>query len=383
MFNIFKKNKFSQADVDKSITEFNLYGQPLNHHVTSSEIVGDVVNLSLKIHKDADQKQLENVYHALRTRLHTIGVEEVNLNVVLSDTAPVSRDGATQTYIPTESKEAEPAPVKRAPTQSDIAPHPRIRHIIAVASGKGGVGKSTTTVSIALALQRLGKKVGILDADIYGPSIPDMLGMAGVKPNVENDQFVPIEADGLAMLSIGNLIETDNTPIAWRGVKATGALMQMYNQTNWPNLDYLIIDMPPGTGDITLTLAQRIPVTGAVVVTTPQHIALLDAKKGVEMFHKVNIPILGIVENMALHVCSQCGHVDHIFGADGGKNMATMYDVPLLGQLPVNAHIREQMDNGTPKLIGSSIAHIYDDIAKNIDEGIGKFARSRKDGRIF
>lgn len=381
MFNIFKKNKFTQADIDKVLNQFDLYGQPLSNYVVASEIVDGVVNLSLKIHKDADQKKLEEIYYALRTRLCDMGVDETNLNVVLSD-EPTKNTPITKTFVPNAQKN-ESAPIKRAPTQSDIAPHPRIHHIIAVASGKGGVGKSTTTVNIAIALQRLGKKVGILDADIYGPSMPDMLGVAGIKPKVENDQFVPIEADGLAMLSIGNLIQSDDTPIAWRGIKATGALMQMYQQTNWPNLDYLMIDMPPGTGDITLTLAQRIAVTGAIVVTTPQHIALLDAKKGVEMFRKVNIPVLGIVENMALHICSQCGHQDFIFGADGGKEMASLYGVPLLGQLPIDAQIRLQMDKGMPKGIHKDIAQIYDDIAKNIDDNIAQFAKTRNDGRIF
>lgn len=213
--------------------------------------------------------------------------------------------------------------------------------------------------------------------------MPDMLGRAGIKPMVEHEQFVPIDADGIAMLSIGSLIDGDSTPIAWRGIKATGALMQMYNQTNWPNLDYLIIDMPPGTGDITLTLSQRIPVTGAIVVTTPQHIALLDAKKGVEMFQKVNIPLLGIIENMALHTCRQCGHVEHIFGEAGGKNMAQLYGVPLLGQLPINGQIREQMDKGTPNAIDEHITHIYDEIARQVDDGIGQYAKVRQDGRIF
>lgn len=198
--------------------------------------------------------------------------------------------------------------------QSQIAPHPRIRHIVVVASGKGGVGKSTTTVNVALALQKLGKKVGVLDADIYGPSIPDMLGVAGVKPMVENGKFVPVSAFGMPVMSIGSLLDSDNTPVAWRGIKATGALMQLFNDTDFPYLDYLLIDMPPGTGDIQLTLAQRIPVTGAVIVTTPQHIALLDAQKGIEMFNKTDIGVVGVIENMALHTCTNCGFVDEIFG---------------------------------------------------------------------
>ncbi|WP_323842161.1 MULTISPECIES: iron-sulfur cluster carrier protein ApbC [unclassified Moraxella] len=393
MFKLFKKKKLTQAQIADALSEFRLCDKPLVEYLTSIELVDDVVNLSLKITKDTDRKQLESIYHALRTKLHILGIKEVNLNVVMTQSvAPTTKTlskPSAQTFIPVnnanntnnaDNKEELP---KSHSKQSDIAPHPRIRHIIAVASGKGGVGKSTTTVNVALALQKMGNKVGILDADIYGPSIPDMLGKVGVRPEIENDQFIPIDANGIAMLSIGSLIDSDSTPIAWRGVKATGALMQMYHQTNWPNLDYLIIDMPPGTGDITLTLAQRIPVTGAVIVTTPQHIALLDAKKGVEMFQKVHIPLLGIVENMALHICTQCGHIDHIFGADGGKNMAKMYGVPLLGQLPIDIQIREQMDNGTPTDIDTKIAHIYDDIAKNIETHIKQYARVRHDGRIF
>ena len=220
---------------------------------------------------------------------------------------------------------AEPPITKAAPTQASLAAHPRIRHIIVVASGKGGVGKSTTTVNIALALQKLGNRVGVLDADIYGPSMPTMLGVADVKPQLENEQFVPVDAHGIAMLSIGSLLDGENTPVAWRGPKATGALMQLYNQTNWPQLDYLVIDMPPGTGDIQLTLAQRIPVTGAVIVTTPQHVALLDAQKGIEMFNKTSIPVLGVVENMALHTCSNCNHTEAIFGTGGGEMIAEQY----------------------------------------------------------
>lgn len=275
----------------------------------------------------------------------------------------------------------------KPPLQAQIKPHPRIKHIILVASGKGGVGKSTSTVNIALALQKLGKRVGVLDADIYGPSMPNMLGVADKKPIQENNQFVPIEAHGLAMLSIGSLLASAQTPVAWRGIKATGALMQMYNQTNWPNLDYLLIDMPPGTGDIQLTLAQRIPVTGAIIVTTPQHIALLDAQKGIEMFKKTNIPVIGVVENMALHTCSSCGHTEAIFGEGGGNKMVEAYQVPLLGQLLLAKEIREQVDKGVPSVIandgtGDAFAKFYVDIAKKIDCHIDDYATSTSD-RIF
>lgn len=396
MFNPFKKkNHISMNDIEKVIHEFRLYDKPLSTFIDSKESHDDILNLSLKIHKDADQNELEQVYHNLRARLHLLGVAELNLNVVLSDkVAPVSHNhggvSGVQTFSPQKShqnaiptNEGDPKPSKSAPKQSDIPPHPRIRHIIVVASGKGGVGKSTTTVNIALALQKLGKKVGILDADIYGPSVPDMLGIAGVKPAVEHDQFIPIEAHSLAVLSIGNLIESENTPVAWRGVKATGALMQLYSQTNWPVLDYLVIDMPPGTGDVSLTLAQRIPVTGAVIVTTPQHVALLDAQKGMEMFLKTDIPIIGVVENMALHTCTNCGHIEAIFGADGGVNLAEKYQVPLLGQLPLASTIRENMDKGKPSvLIDDEFSAFYEGIATNIEKHIVKFDKGSS-GRIF
>lgn len=390
MFNPFKKKiHINMSDIDKVLQDFRLYGQALPTFIDDKSLHDDILDIALRVHKDADQAELERVYHDLRARLHLIGVAEVNLNVVLSDkVAPTTTASAVQTHTPQSSNKipshaTDDIPTKSTPKQADIAPHPRIRHIIVVASGKGGVGKSTTTVNIALALQKLGKRVGILDADIYGPSVPDMLGVAGVKPAVENDQFVPIDAHGIAMLSIGNLIESDNTPVAWRGVKATGALMQLYSQTNWPTLDYLIIDMPPGTGDIQLTLAQRIPVTGAVIVTTPQHIALLDAQKGIEMFFKTDIPVIGVVENMALHTCTNCGHVDAIFGADGGAKLAKRYQVPLLGQLPLATDIRTQMDKGEPSvMVGDDFAVYYENIAKNIDGQIGKFDKGAS-GRIF
>ena len=224
----------------------------------------------------------------------------------------------------------------------------------------------------------------MLDADIYGPSMPTMLGVADVKPQLENEQFVPVDAHGMAMLSIGSLLDGDNTPVAWRGPKATGALMQLYNQTNWPQLDYLVIDMPPGTGDIQLTLAQRIPVTGAVIVTTPQHVALLDAQKGVEMFNKTNIPVLGVVENMALHTCSNCNHTEAIFGTGGGEKIAEQYQVPLLGQLPLASGIRAQVDKGVPSVLANDeFAIYYLSIATNIEANINKFAKPVDDKRIF
>lgn len=227
-----------------------------------------------------------------------------------------------------------------------------VKHIIGVASGKGGVGKSTTAVNLALALAAQGAKVGILDADIYGPSVPMMLGVPdGTRPRVEEGKyFVPVPAHGIVSMSMGYLV-TEQTPMVWRGPMATGALLQILNQTRWGTLDYLIVDMPPGTGDIQLTLAQKASMAGAVIVTTPQDIALLDARKAIEMFGKVKIPVLGIVENMATHRCSQCGHEEHIFGEGGGQQVAEQYHTEVLGSLPLDRLIREQVDGGRPSVI--------------------------------
>ena len=231
--------------------------------------------------------------------------------------------------------------------QPALAPSPRIRNVIAVGSGKGGVGKSTTAVNLALALQRLGAKVGVLDADVYGPSVPAMLGLSGRPESPDNKSIEPMRAFGVEAMSIGLLVDVDS-PMIWRGPMATSALTQLFNDTRWDDLDYLLVDLPPGTGDIQLTLAQKIPVAGAVIVTTPQEIATLDARKALKMFEKVNVPVLGIVENMAVHVCSNCGHAEHLFGQGGGEAMAAQYGVPLLGSLPLDLRIREQGDAGTP-----------------------------------
>ncbi|MGS2723266.1 iron-sulfur cluster carrier protein ApbC [Porticoccus sp. GXU_MW_L64] len=245
-----------------------------------------------------------------------------------------------------------------------------VRYIIAVASGKGGVGKSTTAVNLALALQAQGHAAGILDADIYGPSQPLMLGVAeGARPQVvDGNTFMPIDAHGLKTMSLGYLLE-DKAPAVWRGPMASGALQQMLGQTRWGELDCLVVDMPPGTGDIQLTLAQKVPVSGAVIVTTPQDIALLDAEKGIEMFRKVNIPVIGVVENMALHTCSQCGHIEHIFGEGGGERIARDYQTELLGALPLDRAIREQTDSGNPTVVAEpdgQVAGIYHDIARKL-----------------
>lgn len=248
-----------------------------------------------------------------------------------------------------------------------------VKNIIAVASGKGGVGKSTTAVNLALALAKEGARVGILDADIYGPSQHHMLGVGERRPDVVKDpngtqMMLPITAHGIQSISMGYLV-TEQTPMVWRGPMVSGALQQLLMQTRWDDVDYLIIDMPPGTGDIQITLAQKVPVTGAVIVTTPQDIALLDAKKGIEMFRKVNVPVLGVIENMALHICSNCGHSEHIFGAGGGERIAQDYQTELLGSLPLDITIRETTDGGKPsvaKNADSDIAQLYRAIARKL-----------------
>lgn len=412
MFSPFKpfKSLFADDPVQKVLAQHLLPQTQVTvaSLITQTQRQNDCLTLTLKL--PAGYKGDPQVLHdQLADALEPHGIGELNLHLVAQKVAsgqqqqqssgvpmpPVvdaaalkstlpdapAKDSPTQVAAAQTSAPSRPAP----PTQSQLPPHPRIRHVIVVASGKGGVGKSTTAVNLALALQKAGARVGVLDADIYGPSIPTMLGVAGRTPKIENEQFVPIDAHGMAVLSIGNLTGDDNTPVVWRGPKATGALMQLFNQTAWPDLDYLVIDMPPGTGDIQLTLAQRIPVTGAVIVTTPQHIALLDAQKGIELFNKVNIPILGVVENMALHVCSQCGQVDEIFGAGGGQKLGEQYQIPVLGKLPLDATIRENADAGHPSVVvGDAAAPLYQQIALKVIERVSALPqRSRDDKRIF
>jgi ATP-binding protein involved in chromosome partitioning len=309
---------------------------------------------------------------------------DVSLDVELGYPAASQVDGIRRAVI--DALQAAGAASVSANVTMKIVAHtvqrglkvmPNVKNIIAVASGKGGVGKSTVAANLALALAAEGARVGVLDADIYGPSQPTMLGISGKPASVDGHSMEPMENHGLQMSSIGLLIDADQ-PMVWRGPMVTQALQQLLAQTNWKDLDYLVIDLPPGTGDIQLTLAQQVPVTGAVIVTTPQDIALIDAKKGLKMFEKVGIPILGIVENMAVHVCSNCGHAEHIFGADGGAKMAEQYGVEHLGSLPLDIRIREQADAGRPTVVAepdSPITATYKAIARKVAVRIAEKAK--------
>ena len=252
-----------------------------------------------------------------------------------------------------------------------------IKNIIAVASGKGGVGKSTTAANLALALAAEGAQVGLLDADIYGPSLPQIMGLAGVQPESDGQRIQPLQNYGVKLMSIGALVDPEQ-PMVWRAPIVTQALMQIFGDTDWGDLDYLVVDLPPGTGDIQLTLSQKVPVTGAVIVTTPQDIALLDARKGLKMFEKVNIPILGIVENMSMHVCSNCGHAEPIFGEGGGAKMCADYGVQLLGQLPLDLSIRLGADSGQPSVVAEpdgKIAALYKTVARKVAAAVAEKAQ--------
>ena len=267
--------------------------------------------------------------------------------------------------------------IKSHTVQQNLKPLAGIKNIIAVASGKGGVGKSTTAVNLALALQAEGATVGILDADIYGPSIPRMLGCQGQPESSDGKSLEPMIGHGIQSMSIGYLVEED-TPMIWRGPMVTQALEQLLNDTRWKDIDYMVVDLPPGTGDIQLTLAQKIPVSGAIIVTTPQDIALLDARKGLKMFEKVEVPVLGIVENMSIHICSQCGHSEHIFGDGGGVRMAKEHGVDFLGALPLDIRIREQADSGNPTVAAmadSQISAIYREIARKTAAKLATMAK--------
>ena len=315
------------------------------------QIDGAKVSLDIELGYPA-KSQIELIQSAVRTAIGTVpGADHVSVNVYAKIVAHTAQPG--------------------------VKLLPNVRNIIAVASGKGGVGKSTTAVNLALALAAEGAKVGLLDADIYGPSQPMMLGVSGKPDSKDGKTMEPLEAHGLQIASIGFMIDPDQ-PMVWRGPMVTQALQQLLELTNWRDLDYLVVDMPPGTGDIQLTLSQKVPVTGAVIVTTPQDIALLDARKGLKMFEKVGIPILGIVENMSVHVCSQCGHAEAIFGEGGGAKMCADFGVPFLGALPLTMSIREQADAGRPTVVADPegpVAQIYQQIARKLAVAVADKAK--------
>jgi ATP-binding protein involved in chromosome partitioning len=281
-------------------------------------------------------------------------------------------DGVSEVVIDVSSDVSSHA------VQKGVEPIKGIKNIVAVASGKGGVGKSTTAVNLALALSAEGATVGMLDADIYGPSQPRMLGVHGQPESKDGKTLEPMVSYHIRAMSIGFLVD-EETPMIWRGPMVTQALQQLLNDTNWGELDYLVVDLPPGTGDTQLTLAQQVPVSGAIIVTTPQDIALLDARKGLKMFEKVEVPVLGIVENMSIHICSNCGHEEHIFGEGGGQRMAEQYDVDFLGALPLDIRIREETDGGKPTVVAepdSRIAQIYREIARRAAAKLSLHAKS-------
>ena len=316
------------------------------------KVVGDTVSLDIELGYPA-KTQLEKIRNEVTAAIKAVaGVASVDVSV--------------------SSKIIAHA------VQRNLKPLPGVKNIIAVASGKGGVGKSTTAANLALALAQEGATVGLLDADIYGPSIPQMLGLAGRQPDTEDGKSMePLMAYGVQTMSIGYMIDVDS-PMVWRGPMVTQALEQLLNQTNWKDVDYLIVDMPPGTGDTQLTLAQKVPVTGAVIVTTPQDIALIDARKGLKMFDKVGIPIFGLVENMSIHICSNCGHEEHIFGQGGGEKMCQDYNTEFLGSLPLELAIREMADAGKPTVVGapdSRAADIYRTIARRVAVKVAERAK--------
>ncbi|MCS7100667.1 MAG: iron-sulfur cluster carrier protein ApbC [Burkholderiaceae bacterium] len=314
------------------------------------KVDGDAVSLDIELGYPA-RSQLESIRRQVADALLAAGARRADVNVTVKIVAHAVQRG--------------------------LKTLPNVKNIVAVASGKGGVGKSTVAVNLALALAAEGARVGMLDADIYGPSQPTMLGIAGKPESLDGRLLEPLENYGVQAMSIGFMIDVDQ-PMVWRGPMVTQALQQLLAQTNWKDLDYLIVDMPPGTGDIQLTLAQQVPVTGAVIVTTPQDIALIDARKGLKMFEKVSVPILGIVENMAVHVCSKCGHAEHIFGEGGARRMAEQYGVEVLGALPLDIRIREQTDAGRPTVVAEpdgEIARAYKTIARRVAVKIAEKAK--------
>jgi len=318
-----------------------LLGAPLGDAVRSADIVGP------------------NVVAAITLGFPVGGYEPILTERVAQELAAAGWAGGVKLELQ--------AAIEAQAVQGNLKPLPSIRNILAIASGKGGVGKSTTAANLALALARQGARVGLLDADIYGPSQPLMMGLTGQRPTSQDGKHLnPLRAYGVEVMSIGFLIDPEQ-PMVWRGPMVTQALTQLIGETLWGELDYLLIDMPPGTGDTQLTISQRVPVSGAIIVTTPQDIALADARKGLMMFRKVAVPVLGIVENMATHVCSQCGHEEHVFGAGGGERMAAQYGVPLLGSLPLDIRIREQADSCRPTVVAEPdgrLALAFQDIAR-------------------
>jgi ATP-binding protein involved in chromosome partitioning len=318
--------------------------------------------------------RIEGPDHALKVSLDVeLGYPAASQFALIREliTAALKQAGATEVNVAVTSK------IVSHTVQRGLKVMPNVRNIVAVSSGKGGVGKSTVAVNLALAMAAEGARVGVLDADIYGPSQPTMLGITGRPESVDGKTMEPLENYGIQANSIGFLVEPD-TPMVWRGPMVTNALQQLLTQTNWKDLDYLVVDMPPGTGDIQLTLAQQVPVTGALIVTTPQDIALLDAMKGLKMFDKVGVPILGIVENMAVHVCTQCGHSEHIFGSGGAQRMAEQYEIEVLGSLPLDIQIREQTDSGRPTVVAEPdgpIAVQYKTIARRVAIKISERAK--------
>ena len=322
---------------------------------------------------------------------HVRGVGVDGRNVAVDIQLPYPAEGLREEWITRIKSSLENSPdidavqvnfswkVVSRKVQGELKPLDQIKNIIAVASGKGGVGKSTTAVNLALALASDGARVGVLDADIYGPSIPTMLGVKG-RPDTTDKRIIPKQAHGLQLMSMGFLVE-EETPMVWRGPMVTSALQQLLGETNWESLDFLIIDLPPGTGDIQLTLVQKVPVAGAVVVTTPQNIALQDARKAYQMFKKLDLTVLGVVENMSLYICSNCGHEEAIFGSDGAKEMSGNYDIPLLGQLPLAPSIRSDMDSGNPSVVADPegpIAAAYVEFARRTAAGLSRQPRNLK-----
>jgi ATP-binding protein involved in chromosome partitioning len=334
---------------------------------TGKDFVSSKSVKNLKITEGIVSANIELAYPA-KTQLATIQQQ--------IDNAIRTLPGCTGSNISIASK------IIAHKVQGSVKLLPGIKNVIAVGSGKGGVGKSTTAVNLALALAQEGARVGVLDADVYGPSMPKMLGLDDQQPHsVDGKSMQPLEAYGLKVMSIGFLVEAD-TPMIWRGPMVMQALQQLLNDTRWDELDYLVVDLPPGTGDTQLTLAQKVPVTGAVVITTPQDVALIDARKGLKMFEKVDIQILGVIENMSIHICSNCGHAEHIFGHGGGEKMCADFGAELLGSLPLELAIREQADSGKPTVVSapdSKAAEIYRQIARRIAVKIGERPRDMRD----